>query len=216
MGSFGYRLAGVLWIASLYASLGHVLARVRESGRLRVLMSGGLAACALGYIVFAGVIMTEGMFPDAEMPLIITGVLLSAVAIYLAVAGLLASLRPLSEWARWVRGVAIVLSGLLTLDAVLLIIIAIMYGDSRNRQINAFLEFGGRSAGVLGILVGCAIAALAAGVYFRRLASEDPERPDVERLELRITCPRCDSPQVMQTEGDHCRACGLSITVSVA
>ena len=43
----------------------------------------------------------------------------------------------------------------------------------------------------------------------------DETGEDVERMDIRLTCPRCGLRQMLQTGGAQCGGCGLRIRIAV-
>lgn len=183
-----------------------VCASVLEKRRLVPAMWIGILAAAAALLVWLVLIWFDPALGwRAEMRVARIAGTFTIITVLLGQSGLLTLPRFDHPWAGGVRWMTIGVSSLLAATGT-----ALVWSGWFDRHIDEW-----RVLGVLGILAAC--GTVVTPILWKVQAVRRAESAETipTRLQLQMTCPRCQSQQQLRTGPAKCDQCGLRITIEV-
>ncbi len=193
-----------------YSLVALICASVLEKRRFVALMWTGLAAAGAALAGWLLLIWFDAAIDrNVQEPIWQIGGTCTTAAVAIGHGGLLALLRFDLPLAGFVRRATIVMAALLAAQ----IIFAIWFFDWIERSMDGELFI--RGMGVLGILAAC--GTVVTPILWKVQAVRRAESAETIpiKLQLQVTCPRCQSQQQLRTGPAKCAQCGLRITIEV-
>ncbi|MCH8153454.1 MAG: hypothetical protein IH830_13905 [Planctomycetes bacterium] len=189
-----------------YSLVALICASVLEKRRFVALMWTGLAAAGAALAGWLLLTWFHAAFHSrAEMRVARIAGTFTIITVLLGQSGLLTLPRFDHPWAGGVRWMTIGVSSLLAATG-----IALVWFGWIAQHIDEW-----RVLGVLGILAAC--GTVVTPILWKVQAARRAESADTipRRLQLQVTCPRCQSQQQLRTGPAKCAQCGLRITIAV-
>ncbi len=206
-------LVGLMWLFTGHLAAASVCISAFERKRAQLLMAIGVIASLCGFILWATYIFGSELSNVIEDWGHIAATPASAVAGYAGFAAILYHMPDRNVAVSWLRRLVLTIAAL-SATHVILAVIGYEFLNLAYAQEYEYVDRHVRWGAALAIAVGYFTMVMIGILYFARLRSGD--RPAVDPLPLRVTCPRCKAAQKLKTEGDSCSECGLRIKVSLA
>jgi len=205
----------VLW--SLFGAMlpATICALAMDRGATWWLSASGIAAAGAGWLI--AVTLFAMHYSLSEMDVRLLSAVAAGLGAWSLTAGLSASLMTMPTvrwWERLLRGAVIAMLFLLFAGACALSAAVAIEPLIGQQDFDELVMILARVVGSIATFFGIALIGLIASYYERKLRGEETAMSD--RRPFGAMCPRCGEAQELHTGGDHCRECGLKITVNVA